>query len=437
MKKVAVLTTALSLLLANAAQAQTSIEYWLWDSNQQPAYQKCSADFTKKNPGITVKVTQKGWDDYWTGITTGFVSGTAPDVFTNHLARYPEFADNNQLVDIAPLIAQDKVATNIYYPGLADLWVKSGKRYGLPKDWDTVAVIYNVDMLKAAGITPAQLNNLSWNPTNGGTFEQAIARLTLDKNGKNGLAADFDKANVKQFGFASAYGAGANGQTEWSWLTATTGWKHNEGVFGKNYNFGDPRFVQSIQWLADLNLKKGYIPAFKDIQANGPDAQFVAKKAAMVVNGSWMIKYFVDNSPFKVGFALLPKGPNGKRMSMFNGLADSIWVGSKNKDAAWKWVKYLASAECQNTVGSYGVVFPAINSGVVKAQAVLKAKGVDVTAFTRQAKTPGGTFLFPITDNASKINDIMTSTMEGVFLGKAQAKDVLPAANDKVNALFK
>ena len=416
MKKVAVLTTALSLMLAQAAQAQTNLEYWLWDSNQAPAYQKCSADFSKKNPGVTVKVVQKGWDDYWTGITTGFVSGTAPDVFTNHLARYPEFADNNQLVDIGPLVAQDKVATTIYYPGLADLWVKNGKRYGLPKDWDTVAVFYNVDMLKAAGITPAQLNNLAWNSTSGGSFEQAIAKLTLDKNGKNGLAADFDKASVKQFGFATGFGSGPNGQTEWSWLTATTGWKHNEGVFGKNYNFNDPRFVQTIQWLADLNLKKGYVPAFKDIQSSSPEAQFQAKKAAMIVHGSWMIKGIVDNSPFKVGFALLPKGPNGKRMSMFNGLADSIWVGSKNKDAAWKWVKYLGSAECQNTVGSYGVVFPAISSGVTRAQAVLKAKGVDVTAFTSQARAAGGTFLFPITDNASKINDIMTEHMALSFI---------------------
>lgn len=437
MKKVTVITTALSLLLASAAQAQTSIEYWLWDSNQQPAYQKCAADFTKKNPDITVKVTQKGWDDYWTGITTGFVSGTAPDVFTNHLARYPEFADNGQILDIAPLVARDKVPTNIYYPGLADLWVKSGKRYGLPKDWDTVAIIYNADMIKAAGITPAQLGNLTWNPDTGGTFQQTIAKLTLDKSGNNGLSPNFDKNSVKQFGFASPYGAGPNGQTEWSWLTATTGWKHNNGVFGNKYNFDDPRFAKTIQWLADLNLKKGYIPAFKDIQSSGADAQFVAKKAAMVVNGSWMIKYFVDNAPFKVGFAMLPKGPNGKRMSMFNGLADSIWTGSKHKDEAWKWVKYLGSAECQNTVGSFGVVFPAINSGVAKAQATLKAKGVDVSAFTNEAKTPGGTFLFPITDNASKVNDIMTSPMQSVFLGKAQAADVLKEANDKVNALFK
>ena len=32
-----------------------TIEYWLWDSNQQPAYQKCADAFTAANPGIQVQ----------------------------------------------------------------------------------------------------------------------------------------------------------------------------------------------------------------------------------------------------------------------------------------------------------------------------------------------------------------------------------------------
>ena len=67
---------------------------------------------------LRYKVTQTAWGDYWTTLSTGFVSGTAPDVFTNHLARYPEFVANDLLVDIAPLIKQDNVPTDIYLGGL-------------------------------------------------------------------------------------------------------------------------------------------------------------------------------------------------------------------------------------------------------------------------------------------------------------------------------
>ena len=64
---------------------------------------------------------------------------------------------------------------------------------------------------------------------------------------------------------------------------------------------------------------------------------------------------------------------------MYNGLADSIWVGSDNKAAAAKWVEFLGSPDCQNIVGEAGAVFPAIPSGTEKAEAAFKAKGVDTT----------------------------------------------------------
>ena len=62
--------------------------------------------------------------------------------------------------------------------------------------------------------------------------------------------------------------------------------------------------------------------------------------------------------------------------------------------------------------------------------------GVDVSAFVDQAAEPGGTFLFPITDFGSEISVIMGEALDSVGLGQAQAADVIPAANDEVNALF-
>ena len=160
-----------------------TISYWLWDSNQQPAYQQCADDFAAES-GITVKIEQFGWADYWQGITTGFASGTAPDVFTDHLSYYPEFVSNGQLLGISDLIEKDGVDLSIYQEGLADLWQdQEGERYGLPKDFDTVALFYNDAMATEAGLTAEQLAALEWNPADGGSFEDAIAALTVDANG--------------------------------------------------------------------------------------------------------------------------------------------------------------------------------------------------------------------------------------------------------------
>ncbi len=424
---------------AAPARAQdVKLTYWMWDSNQLPMYQQCAKNFEAATPGVKVDLQQKGWDDYWTGITTGFVSGTAPDVFTNHLAKYPEFANNSQIVDIAPLIAKDKVDKGQYLAGLYDLWGKNGKQYGLPKDWDTVAVFYNKNLVAKAGVKEADLANMTWDPKTGGTYEKIIKRLTVDSAGKNATQVGFKKAKVKQYGLATGDG-GAYGQTEWSHYAVSDGFSFNAGPWATAYNYDSPKLAESLQWLADLALKKGVMPPFKDIKATGADTMFKAQKVAMMTEGSWNIGTFTKLD-FPVGFAMLPKGPAGRK-SMFNGLADSIWSGSKNKDQAWQLVKYLASSACEvDVVGKAGVVFPAMKAGVDSVLAVYKGRGIDASAFTNLA--PGGTqgtatFLFPITDNASKIGDIMGAAQVNIRSGAGKAAAELKKANEQINALFK
>lgn len=439
MKRRFSLTLVIALVLltfVSGVQAQdpVSIRYVLWDTNQLPPYQECANQFMAQNPGIQVNIEQLGWDDYWTAISTGFISGEAPDVFTDHLAKYPEFVALEQLVDLQPLVERDGVATDIYYPGLADLWTREGARYGLPKDWDTVAVVYNKALWEAAGVDPAVMEEWTWNPEDGGTFFQTIGALTLDANGNNGLSADFDKANIAQYGYAGNGMGGPYGQTEWSWLATTTGWMHNNGVWGDEYYYDDPRFTSTIQWLADLWLVHGFSHTVDQQSSLGRTALFQAGNVAFVVDGSWMIGTYLA-SDFEVGFGRLPIGPEGRK-SMFNGLADSIWVGTQHLEESWSWVKFLASADCQNIVGESGVVFPAIPESAALSQQAREDVGVDISAFVEQANEEGGTFLFPITDFGGEINTIMNEAMDSVGLGQAKAADILPLANEEVNSLF-
>ncbi len=435
--RLVLLVLALTLLsvLAVHAQDQVTVTYQLWDTSQVPQYQQCADLFTQQNPNIAIKISQLGWNDYWTGITTGFVSGDMTDVFTDHLAKFPEYVSLGQLVDLQPFIDRDQVSTDIYLPGLADLWVKDGARYGLPKDWDTIGIFYNKNMLDAAGIDPSVMDTWTWNSTDGGTFLDTIAKLTLDANGNNGLSPNFDKSNVVQYGLTGNGMGGPYGQTEWSWLTQTTGWTFNNGQWGNEYYYNDPKFISAIQWYADLWLEHGFAPDLAQVNSLGSVTLFQSGKAAMDANGSWQIATMFS-SDFPVGVGRLPIGPEGRK-SMFNGLADSIWIGSQHQEEAWQWLKFLASPACENIVGDAGVVFPATQEGVDRSLAARKAAGIDVTAFTDQADEKDGTFLYPITDFGGEINTIMTETMDSIGLGQAKAADALPAANDEVNALFK
>lgn len=413
-----------------------TISYWLWDSNQQPAYQQCADDFAAES-GITVKIEQFGWADYWQGITTGFASGTAPDVFTDHLSYYPEFVSNGQLLGISDLIEKDGVDLSIYQEGLADLWQdQEGERYGLPKDFDTVALFYNDAMATDAGLTAEQLAALEWNPADGGSFEDAIAALTVDANGVRGNEPGFDKSNVAVYGLAlSGNGLNAAGQQAWSPYALSNDWYYGDKTpWTSEWNFGDEKFSETLTWYKHL-IDSGFMPSVEiALSEQDPLNGYLAGRYATVTDGSWMNGSYLGQSDVATKVAPTPIGPSGERASLFNGLSDAIWSGTKHADAAWEWVKYLGSTDCQDVIAESAVVFPAITTSTEKAVASFADKGWDITGFTVQVEE-GTTQLLPIADHWSEVNDTMSAAIEAYLTGSGDAA-TLSDANDQVNALF-
>ena len=135
---------------------------------------------------------------------------------------------NAQLLDLSPLIARDKVKTDIYSSGLYETWGRDAKQYGLPKDWDTVAFLVNMEHAKKQGVTLAELQNMSWNPKDGGSFEQLVKKLTVDSKGNNATSPNFDKKNVAVYGYQTPGPGGMTGQTEWSHFAVSNGFKFQD-----------------------------------------------------------------------------------------------------------------------------------------------------------------------------------------------------------------
>ncbi len=417
------------------ASEDVTLTYSLWDANQLPAYQQCVDAFTKKS-GIKVDITQQGWDDYWKTITTGIVSGTAPDVITDHVAYYPELADNNQLLDIQPYIDEDDVDLTQYTGDLANLWVKDGKRYGLPQDWDTIALVYNTEDAKNAGIDAASLDKLTWNPSDGGSFGETIARLSVDKNGVRGDETGFDKNNVETYGWGLEAGGGVVGQTQWSWSALSTGFRYlNENPFGTEFQLDDPRLAETLDWWQS-QIEAGYVVPLEEAGQLGLEPQLLQNKAAMISDGSWRINTWANATEQDFAFAKLPEGPEGRK-TIINGLAPSITAGTKHPDQAWELVKFIGSADCQNIVAKTGVVFPAIPDAAQASADVRTDQGIDVTPFLDQALDVKGIDYYPITLHANEINSEAQAVIDEIQQSKVEPKDALLALNERINALFK
>jgi multiple sugar transport system substrate-binding protein len=408
------------------------LRYGLWDSNQAPVYRKCADRFEQQNPGIRIQIETKNWNDYWSGLARGFIGETAPDVFTDHLGKYPQFAQSGV---IEPLSTRG-VDMDQYLPGLAELWKSpDGEQYGFPKDWDTVALVVNLDMLDEAGIPKEELDSATWNPQDGGSFEKLIAKLSVDTNGNRGDEPDFDPSSVEVYGLGLDPNGLTYGQTTWAGFAASLGFELvDKNPWGTRYNYADPRFAQTIAWYRKM-MRKGYMPTLEVARTLGQSAAFQGGKTAIGIDGDWMVGTYSSTKGIKVGYSPQPAGPNGS-WSMYNGLSDAIWVGTKHKAEAVKWVNFLASRDCQSIVGTEAVVFPAIASEVPKAVAKHKAEGRDVSAFTSYIES-GNTVLYPITDKAPQINLIVQPTLEEIFNGDDDPAAVLEDMNTQVNNQLK
>jgi multiple sugar transport system substrate-binding protein len=261
-----------------------------------------------------------------------------------------------------------------------------------------------------------------------------VAKLTVDDKGVRGDQSGFDPDNVEIYGIGLDTGGLNYGQTTWGGFARSLGFDLlDKNPWGTEYNYDDPRLAQTMGWWRSM-IEKGHMTSLAQGKTLSQAAMFQAGKIALAIDGSWNISSYTASKDLEVGFAPQPKGPEGS-WSMFNGLADSIWVGSKHKEQAWQWMKYLASSDCQRMVGSTAIVFPAIPAATDQAVATRKQQDVDVTAFTSYVDDRH-TLLHPITNKAAQIQLLVGPVMEKILLGQADPGRALKDVNDDVNDLL-
>ncbi len=231
-------------------------------------------------------------------------------------------------------------------------WTYQGNVYGLPKDWDTIAILYNKQMFKQAGL-PAP-TSMTWNPTDGGTFLQLAEKLTVDQNGKHPTDPGFDASHIKQYGFVSE-----NNAQEGFWnFIAMNGGQILDKQFGQNFLLNQPSAQQAMQFLVDLINKYHVSPPATETNNNGGVAEqlFEGGKAAMIAAGSWELNPVSQQTKIPWGVVQLPAGPNGV-VSVFNGLTDAIYAKTAHPQEAWELEQWLASSQSEHIMGSGGYVW--------------------------------------------------------------------------------
>ncbi|WP_030345816.1 sugar ABC transporter substrate-binding protein [Streptomyces sp. NRRL S-1022] len=185
-----------------------------------------------------------------------------------------------------------------YAEGILSAGTYRGKVYGLAPTAGTTALFYNKDMLAEAGVAVPR----TWDQ-----LEKAAAALT--RPGRYGMAVD------------------ANATFEGTWQFLPFLWSNG----GDETRLDSPQAAQALQLWVDL-VESGSMSrsVLNWTQADLHD-QFVAGKAAMMVNGPWRISE-LDKAGLHWGVAPLPVRVPGQ--TLVTPLGGEVWTVPQNSSAA-------------------------------------------------------------------------------------------------------
>jgi multiple sugar transport system substrate-binding protein len=236
-------------------------------------------------------------------------SKTLPDVLMLDNPDVQQIAATGALAPLNDLgLSSDGVIQ-----GMVDATSYQGKLYGLAPVTNTIALFYNTQMLKDAGVQPPK----TWD-------ELKAAAKKLTKPGRYGMAFN------------------ANATYEGSWQFLPAMWTNG----GDETDLTSPQVAEALQLWVDL-VKSG--SASKSVinwtQGDVKD-QFVAGKAAMMINGPWQIPALQKTPNVKWDVVTFPLNkPDQKPVAPLGGEA---WTVPLNKDQA-KQQKAADFVKCLNS----------------------------------------------------------------------------------------
>jgi len=155
------LVAATALFTNSLVQAQslTIAAYPAVDSIAKSA----AAEWTKKHPGVELKIVSRSFPDHHTAMTTALsTSSNLPDVMVLEVGYVARFAENGGLQDLsqAPYDIKAKQAQFVPY-AFKQATARSGAVVAVPTDIGPGTLLYRTDLLKKAGLTESQLT-ASW-----------------------------------------------------------------------------------------------------------------------------------------------------------------------------------------------------------------------------------------------------------------------------------
>lgn len=396
----------LLIFVSSSLAIDESIKFMWWqDTDVKVAGWQAEFERFEAETGINVEVELLGWSDMFQKLTISFATEN-PEydvcyVPTNWLYKY---ASNNYLEPLNDRITPEM--SEQYISDWKEIVSYKGKIYGLPKVVGPRIMYYNKEILQEAGIEKIP-----------STWDELVEAIRIISND-----TDYD-------GFTAAL----NG--DWLFYLFVAAMNGSDGqLFTEDgaAAFNNAKGLKAVNFLEEL-ARYGPESAFEWENTRLSNNYFLKGYAGITfaeVN-LWPSTNDeeISNVVGKVGYDIVP-GDGVNARSGTRTVIESMAISSfsKNKDAAWKFIKWLTTdIEHVNNVFDVIGYLPATKEFYeIKETPFLKT-------INEQLSYTGVSW--DNSPDAPEIMDVIMVELQSVLLGAKDAQQALNDAEKKVNAL--
>ncbi len=292
--------------------------YSLWENDA--LFKPIIDQYQAAHPNVKIDYKFQSSINYRSRVQAQIDANQGPDIYLIHNSWLPIFLRGNYLAEMPKSVMSDSEYGKIFYPIVASSFSKDGKNYVLPMEVDGLALYYNTEMFKEAGVVV---------PKDWQQFSDVAQKLTKkDPNGR-----------ITQAGAA----IGMVGNVDhWSDIVGLL-FKQNPGSDLERP--GNDKGAEVLQFYTNFVLdsqKKIWEAAMP------PSTQaFYSGKVAMYFGPSWRTFEIRQANPqLKFATATVPQ-LSSKNVAWASFWGFGVSRGSAHQAEAWEFLKYLTSAETE------------------------------------------------------------------------------------------
>lgn len=356
------------------------IRFSTWDSAKDLEKQQQLVDkFNASQDEIEVVLESYG-NDYDTKITASMGSGDAPDVM--YMWNYPVYSGKLEPID-SYIEKEGEGYKDNFYETLWPYHSKDGTTFGLPVGFVTSSLYYNKDIFDKAGLEY---------PTSDWTWNDVIEASEIITEKVDG---------VKGFGFPIKTLPYTYEMYLWSNGTA---YVDKDGNFDGNLNSKEA--IEVFDMFQKMNTD-GIAAALE----KGVTEDMLGGKVAMSVNGTWPITNY-NEAGLNYGIVEIPSF-EGKHdsVSVLNTAGVAMSKDSKNKEAAWEFMKFWTGEEANRD--RIGYELPSLKS-VVESEKIMEDETYK-PFYVMLEQSKGYTPTSFIVDGWSEIDEALGLSFERIF----------------------